>query len=93
MGEISITTTLVTSFLVSVPLARRNTYFIDPGHSQIWLNLLTVVLVHGAGIFIFSVMFQLASNTDAPSLSPTGHVALATTASLNAVALPLEEPL
>ena len=38
-------------------------------------------------------MFQLAINTDAHSLSPTGHVALARTASLDVVAFPLEEPL
>ena len=38
-------------------------------------------------------MFQLAFNTDAHSLSPTGHVALARTASLNVIAFPLEEPL
>ena len=38
-------------------------------------------------------MFQLAFYTDALPLSPTGHVALARTASLNVVALHSEEPL
>ena len=56
------------------------------------LNLLTFVCVDGAGIFIFSVMFQLAFNTDAHPWSPTGQVALARTARLSVVALPLEEP-
>ena len=79
IGDISIPTTLVISFLVSVPLARENAYLIGPSHSQIRLNLLTVVLIDGAGIFL--------------SLSRTGHVALARTASLNVIAFPLEEPL
>ena len=39
IGEISITTTLVISFLVSVPLARENACLIGPGQSQIRLNL------------------------------------------------------
>ena len=87
------------SFFVSVPPARENAYLIVPGHSQIRLNLLTVVVVDGAGIFIFSVillevgMFRLAFNTDALPLSPTGHGGLARPASLNVVALHLEEPL
>ena len=42
---------------------------------------------HSRSIFIFSIMYQLAFNTDAASLMiPTGHVALARTASLNLVA-------
>ena len=81
------------SFIVSVPSARENAFWIGFGDPQIRLNLITVVLVDRAWIFIFSVMFQRAFNTDAPPLSSTGHVALARRASLDVVALHPEEPL
>ena len=77
--EVSTTTTIVISFIVSVPLAVENAYLIGPGDPQIGLNLTTVVLVDGAWIFIFSVVllevgtFHLAFNTDALPLSPTGQ--------------------
>ena len=93
VGEVSTTTTIVISFIVSVPLAGKTAYLIGPGDPQSGLNLITVVLMDGAWIFIFSVMFQLAFNTCALPLSPTGHVALASAASLTVVALHSEEPL
>ena len=81
------------SFTVSVLLAGWNAYLTGPGDPRIGLNLITVVLMNGAWIFVFSVTFQLAFNTDALPLSPTGHVALSRTASLNVVARHLEDPL
>ena len=68
-------------------------YLAGPGDPQIGLNLITVVLMDVVWIFIFSVTFQLAFNTDALLVSPTGYVALARTASLNVVARHSEEPL
>ena len=77
-GAVSTATTIAISFTVSVLLSFFFfAYLTGPGEPQMGLNLVTVVLMDGVWIFIFSVTFQLAFNTDAPLLGATGHVALA----------------
>ena len=72
---------------------------LGPGASEIVLDFATVALVDGAWVFIFSVIFQevgtfrLAFDTDAFTLSPTGGVALVSTAIFTAVAPDSEEPI
>ena len=81
LGEVS--TTIVISCTLSVPLAGGKSHLVGTGDSEIGLTLTTVVLMDEARIFIFSVVvwevgtFRRAFHTDAPPLSSTGHVVLA----------------
>ena len=70
---------------------------VDPGASELVLDLATVALMDGASVFIFSVIlqevdtFHFAFDTDAFMLSATSGVALVSPAIFNVVARDSEE--